>query len=184
MNGAVGRDILGDAGVPLGHGEVTNVDELVDAATSAEEDLGAQEAVAGDHDIVGEDVVIADFDIVGEVGMGHEEVAVANDSVAVCLGAAVDGDVFAEGVSMANEDPGLSGGIEGEILGKPADDGTVIDDVVFTHGDATANFGLGSDAAAGADGDVFLDDGERSDFDVRGEVGGFCDEGLWVDFWH
>jgi len=102
MNSAIGRNVLGDARVALGHREVADVDELVDAGASAEEDFGAQEAVAGDHDIVGEDVVIPDYDVVSEVGNGHEEIAIADAGVAARPGAAVDRDVFAEGVIIAD----------------------------------------------------------------------------------
>lgn len=61
-------------------------------------------AVTCDHDIVGENVVIADLDIMGEVCDGHEKIAVADDGVVFRLGAAVDGDVFTEGISISNDD--------------------------------------------------------------------------------
>ena len=138
----------------------------------------------GDHDIIGEDVVVADFDIVGEVNYGHEEISIPEDGVPSRLSAAVNGDVFAESIPVADGNTGFGFRIEAEILRKTSDDRTVFDDVVFAHDDTAADFGQGSDAATGAEDDVVLNDRKGTDFDVLGQNGTVCDEGLGMDVRH
>ena len=142
MGGAVGRDILANTRVSLGHGEIANVDELVKPGATAKENLGAKVAMAGNHDVIGEDVVVPDFDVMGEVGDGHDEVAVADDGVAAWPGAAVNGDVFADGVAVSNENTGFGGGVKAEILWQAANDRAVFDSVVCAHDDTSADFGV------------------------------------------
>ena len=52
---------------------------------------------SGEGDAVGHDDVIADVHVVGDVGVGHEQVVAADDGEqSSALGAAMDGDEFAE----------------------------------------------------------------------------------------
>ena len=130
VDDAVGRDVAGHAGVALHHGEVANVNELVDGGSASKEDAVAQFAMPGHHDVVRDDVVIADLDIVTEMGNGHEKIVISNDGVAPFPGAPVDGDMLAEAIAFTDENARLSGDIKTEILGSSPDDGAVTDRVV------------------------------------------------------
>ncbi|MDB6070834.1 MAG: hypothetical protein JWL81_2005, partial [Verrucomicrobiales bacterium] len=133
---AVGREVGGEGGVSLDHGEVADADELMIDGASAEEAAVADADVAGDEDGVGDDVVIPDGGVVAEVAVGHEKIVIADEGFAAGAGAAVDGDVFAEGVMISDADAAGGGGVEGEGLGISADDGAAVDGVVGAHDDA------------------------------------------------
>lgn len=158
MDDTEGGDVSSHAAVALGHREVSNADELVDAGATTEKDLVSNTNVSGDHDIVGQDVVVSNGYIVGQMRDGHEKIAVANDGVAACFRTAIDSDVFAEGVLVANEDSGFGGWGKGKVLGISTDDHAVVEDVIFPHRDAATDLRMGGNLAAGPNDDIIFDD--------------------------
>ena len=172
VNNAIGRDVTGHATVPLGHRKISHVDELVNGGATSEEDLVSDANVPGDHDIIGEDVVVPNADVVCEMGNGHEKITISNNGIATCFSATIDGNVFAEGVVVADDNSRYRRRIEREVLRVATDDGTVIDDVVLPHRNAATNLGLRADAASGTYCHSVLDDGEGTHFDVTGDGGG------------
>ena len=76
-----------------------------EAVVTAEQPAAAP--VAAQEGAVGEDAAIADAAVVGDVAAGHEEVAAADDRLEGLRRAAVDGDVLAEDVVVADDDIAL-----------------------------------------------------------------------------
>ena len=68
-----------------------------------EDDSVLDDAVAGNLRAVAEDAAVADFRVVGDVGTLHQHVVVAEDSLATGVGGAVDDDVFADDVTVADD---------------------------------------------------------------------------------
>lgn len=184
MDNTEGGNVASHAAVALGHREVSNADELVDGGATTEEDFVSNPNVSGDQDIVGENVVVSNGDIVREMRDGHEKIAVADDGVAACFGAAINSDVFAEGIVISNEDTRFDGGIKRKILRIATDDSSMVDNIVFAHGNAATDFSLGGNPATGSKNNSVFNDCEWPNFDIFCEKGGFGDESLRMNPGH
>jgi hypothetical protein len=115
-----------------------------------------------------------------DVASGHEEVIGADDGVFLDRGGAIYGDVFSEGVSVADAEAGGFAFIF-EVLRSIADDGAGMKDVVGAGMSEAGEVSVRADAAAGAEEDAVVDDGERADFDIGGEFRTRMDDGGGVD---
>ena len=97
-----------DAGAVADHGVGADAHELVHHRRAAHDDVVFDVDVPGEDDVVGEGGVVADDAVVRKVDVGHDPVAVAEDSFADVLhGAAVEGDEFADGVVVADFEGGV-----------------------------------------------------------------------------
>src|SRR5207253_5760773 len=100
------RDVLGGRRQAAEQGQPADADELVYGAVAGEVDVVLQDAVAAEQGAVGQDAAVADLAVVGDVAAGHEEVAAADARGPRLGGAAVDGDVLAEDVAVADLEAG------------------------------------------------------------------------------
>jgi len=168
-----GGDVLDDFAAAADDGVGTDAAELVDAGEAGDDDVVCDGDVAAEGGAVGEDAVVADDGVVGDVGVGKEVVVVADDG-GFGSGATVDGDVFAEGVAVANEDAGWFAGVF-EILRALADGGERVELVVGADGGVAIDDDVAVQVAAVAEGDVVVDDAVGAD----GDIG--TNDGLWRD---
>ena len=167
------RDVLDDFAAAADDGVGTDAAELVDAGEAGDDDVVGDGDVAAEGGAVGENAVVADDGVVGDVGIGEEVVVVADDG-GLGGGAAVDGDVFAEGVALADEDAGWFAGVF-EILGALADGGEGVEFVVGPDGGVSVDDDMAVQVAAVAEGDVVVDDAVGAD----GDIG--ANDGFWRD---
>ena len=108
--------------------------------------------------------------VVGDVAVGHEEVVAADPRHPRVGGAAVDGDVLAEDVAVADLHAGRLVVVL-EVLRPFAEDGAAEDLVVAAHGQRADQVGVRPEHAARPDADPALDDDEGPDLHVVGELG-------------
>lgn len=103
--------------------------------TSSQFTVISDGGVATEKRIISDGIVVAHGDIVTEVSAGSEVVMVAEGGILIEGRAAVDGDEFTQGVSIANEDAGRGEGVEREVLRVTPHDRTGPDEALATDGD-------------------------------------------------
>lgn len=136
------------------------------------DDGSAEEGTVGDFDIAGqkrvvdEGDVIADGAVVGEVNASHEVVVVAEGGRCSGAGAAVNGDVFADGIAGADPDVADDAGLEGGVLGFCADDCSITDFIVGTDRGVSGYNGMGLNLAAVPDLNVLIDNDAGTDLAI------------------
>ena len=140
----------------------------MDGAVAGQVDVVGDVAVAAEQGAVGEDAAAADHAIVGDVAVDHEEVVAADVGRPRVGRAAVDGDVLAKDVVVADLD-GCRLVVILEVLRAFAEDGAGIDDVAAAHGQGAAKGGVGAEDAVRPDGYGAFDDDVRSDDDAFAE---------------
>ena len=122
--------------------------ELMHAGEGADVGPIADGDVAGEGDAVGQDDVIADADVVGDVGVGHEQVVAADGGEqAAALGAAMDGDEFADAVAVADAGLGALAFVL-EVLRGHADGAVRKEDIVLADRGGAFQVVIGHQARA------------------------------------
>ena len=123
-----------------------------------------------EHAAVGEDATVADDGVVAEVAPSHDVIAAADDRVASRLETAVDGDVLAEDVVVADDDsPHVRR--PRDVLRRATDDCMFADFVVRPGGYAGLDHGARGDHAMVAQFDIGLHRSEGSDRHAHAEPG-------------
>src|SRR5439155_17821319 len=112
--------------------------------------------MTADQGAGGQYASVADFAVVCHVRVDHEEVVAADARRPGLRGAAVDGDVLAEDVVIADLDAG-GFAVVLEVLRAFAQDRAGVDDVAAAHFERATDGDLGPQDAGGADGDRPLD---------------------------
>ena len=173
-----GRHVLGQAGVHADKGVRADLAELVDAGETGQDGPVSHFDVAGQLGVVREDGVAADLAIVRQVDVGAHPVVVAQAGDALVLrGAGVEGAEFADGVAVADFQPGRlrrptscpAAGRRSRRTGKTCcPRRCVVWPSMTTCGPTTVR---------GADDDVRADDGIRPHFDGGVELRAGIDDG-------
>jgi hypothetical protein len=126
--------------------------------------------MAGELAGVREDRLVADLAVVREMHVGHHPVVVTQPRHAdVERGAAIDGDVLADGVVVADLDARRLVGVL-LVLRRRADGGEVPDAVAATDARMSVDDDVRADPGALAHLDVLADDRVRADFHVLGKA--------------
>ena len=143
--------------------------ELVDQGETAEDDPVVDGHVAGQRRGVGENRVVADHAIMGDVHVGHQPVVVADAGhPAAFLGAAIEGDEFADHVAVANLQARLFT-VEFLVLRRRAERGELPDPVVAADPGRPVDDHVRPDRRAIADFHILADDAESADADVAAD---------------
>src|ERR1019366_6951941 len=101
--GGVRQYVLNHHAVRSHEGVAADAAELMDADERAYVGPIADGDVTGERDAVGHDHVVADAYVVGDVGVSHQQVVAADrGDQSPALGAAMNGDEFADAVAMAD----------------------------------------------------------------------------------
>ena len=102
-----GQNILGDGGATAYVGMLPDTAELVHRAERTDTGIVLHRDVAGQGGAIGQDAMVADGAVVTDVGVGHDQAVAANaGSATASLRSAGDGDVFADGVVIADLERG------------------------------------------------------------------------------
>ncbi len=145
--------------------------ELVHARHAAQDCPIAHFHVAGDLRVAGEHRVVADAAIVRDVHVGHDPVVIADGRDADILrGAGMDRGEFADGVAVADDEPGRLVAIL-HILRPPAHRREVADLVVAAQRGVALDHGMVADARPRIDAHIRADHGKGADLDIRGQFG-------------
>lgn len=142
---------------------------------AADEGAVADFDVPAEHATIREDYLIAEYTVVRNVRARHEQAVRPNNRVGTSLRSAVHGDVFAEDRAVADAHTGKNGAIKGKVLWVATDDSEVIDADLPTEAGPRLDDGVRSNDATRAYLDASLNNGERPDRDVRGELGSGMD---------
>ena len=138
--------------------------------------------VAREQAVVRDDRAVADANVMAEVRADHHEVAVADNGGRAFLRAAMDRDVLAKGVAVADADFTAHRLVVGEVLRRRADHGSVADDIACAHYHAAREHGVAENAAAVANDDLRPDECVGTDLDFRAKHGAILDDGGGMNF--
>ncbi len=182
IGGNEGGDVFVEAGAPGDHGAAADAHELVEDTAAAEHGTFSDINVAGEKAVVGDDDVVGQGHVMSQVGADHEKAIASDGSGGAFFGAAMDGDVFAKAVAVADADFAVDSRRVCKILRCRADNAAVADEITFAHGDVFFDDRVGLHDATRTNGHVIADDGVRADLDIVAENGGRRDNRGGVDF--
>lgn len=131
---------------------------------------GVDSDIAGYLDSVAKDVGAYDVAVMSDVCFGHDEASVTDACTAFFGDTAVDDDLFADGVVVADVAVCLLA-FPTEVLGVGTDDGSLVYFIVFAHTSAADDAGIGHDGASVADDNVFIDVRKGMDGDAFADFG-------------
>ena len=100
------RQVEAHPGAALHHGHRADAAKLVYHGVAGDEGTIADHYVAGDQHAIGQDDFVADDGVVADMAVGHKKILRADPRVFAGRVGAVNGDVFAEEVSVADDEPG------------------------------------------------------------------------------
>ena len=169
---AEGRDIHGDDRQAGDHRELTDAVELMDDAATGDDGFGVDVRVSGAARVVDEDDIVTDDRVMTNVGVDHQEDAVADDGGDVGFGRGVDGRVFADEAMLSDFD--ATGGhaeLELKILGGKAQAGVGVHSCARADFCGTVDADVADEVDASAERAVAADDAVRADDDVVSENG-------------
>ena len=165
VEGDEGRDVADDAGEAADHRHAADAAELMDGDAAPEVGALTDFDVAAEHRAVGKDDVVVDDAVVGGVGIHHEQAAIADASGVASVERAVDRDVFAKDVAVA--DFGGAGVFRHvNMLRHAADHGAFEDQIVAAKDGTRLNGDAAGEVTAVAEDDAGFDDAEGTDPNV------------------
>ncbi len=168
------RHVRADAATAFDENEFADAAFLVDNSVRRKYGAFVDYSVAGYGDAVAEDAFAHDVRVVAYMAVCHDEASVADACTALAGDAAVDYDMFADDVIVADIAICLLA-FPSEILRVGAYDCTLVDFVAAAHARASDDACIGHDLAVVADLDVGVDIGESVNGDVVAEFGARVD---------
>ena len=177
---SVGGEVFGDAGAALHEGEGADADELVDEAVAGDEGAVIDAGVAAEQCAICNDDPVADMRVVADMGVRHEEVVVAQAGLFGGIAGAMDCDVFADGVLLADGEGGGCAVVFEVLRGFAKDRSSEYLIGRADRGEA-GDVDVGADAGVSADLDVLIDDGVGSDVNAGVKLGFGMDDSGGVD---
>src|SRR6478672_11968777 len=155
--------------------------ELMHADEAAEDDVVADLDMPGERRIVRKHAVAADLAVVRDVHVGQQPVVVADSRRATAVvGAAADGDEFADRVAVADHEVGPFTG-EFLVLRIATDGREAMDPVVAADRRWTGDAAMRADLSPVRDAHVGPDDAEGADADAMADVRAGIDHGAGMD---
>ena len=149
------------------------------------EDTVFDKYMAGQECAAGKGTMIADGDIMGDMGIGHDEVVIADSGRPIVRSCAMNGDAFANQIALADYDAcACLLGIPGNILRGETKTGIGIEAIAFTQGQRAIQPDVAKEATSGADRDRAGEDAAGADFDIIFEVDIALKDGSGVDLGH
>ena len=124
--------------------------------------------MAAQQGVIGQRAMIGHMTVVRDVRAGHEVVAVADDGSSRFGRSAMDRDVLAEDVAVADFDAGRFIAVL-QVLRLLADDGVAVNLVVLAHRERPDQVRPRADREAGPESDLTLQNGKSPDGDIRGQ---------------
>ena len=170
------RQVEAHAGAALHHRHRADPAELVHDSVAREERAVANDRVAADECAVGEDRPVADDRVVADVAVCHEHVFRADPRVLLERVGAVNGDVFAKGVAVADDQAGWFT-VVFHVLRCVADDAAGVETVAAADRCVAGEVRVRPDHAVGSERDGFVDDGVRADLGAVVNLRVFVDDG-------
>ncbi len=143
--------------------------ELVHHRESAEDRMIADMHVPCELRIIGENRVMTDLAVMGKVHIRHDPVVVTDSGdTDILRGTAIQGAELADGVVVADFQPGRLAGIF-FVLRRRADGTKLVNHIARADPGVLADHHMRADACGSADFDICADDGIRTDRDIGGQ---------------
>ena len=143
LGGAIVRDVLAEAAIPLNNTKIADAEELVKHSSAADEGVVADVDVTRQQRCVGEDVLVPEDHIVGQVAACHQEIAISDAGGTSRLASTVDRHVLADGVLRPKNYLAVSLRVKTKVLGLATDDRGAADDGASAHGHLPDELGMG-----------------------------------------
>tara|TARA_B100000470_G_scaffold161004_1_gene126230 strand:+ start:1852 stop:2319 length:468 start_codon:yes stop_codon:yes gene_type:complete len=136
--------------------------------------------MATKEDIVGHGDSIAKYTVMGDMAAGHQQVPVSNDRVSAAVaGTQVNGHAFANGISIANENPGVFT-LKFLILGVGANDRAGVDLIALPKDGVCQERYIIVKLAVVPNAAIWPYIGEGADFDIGPDFSRRMDDGIFT----
>lgn len=176
-----GADILHDTGHAADHAALPDFHELVDARHAADDRVVFDRDVARDAGEAGNDDAVSQIAVVRDMDVGLQHVVRTDAGFAVFARRAVDGAIFADEVSVTDDDGRVFARVF-EVLRVFPDDSTGINMVLAPHADVFRDDCMRTDDGAFADFTMGTNDRVGTNDDIFVKNGGGIDHGRGMDF--
>lgn len=177
------RDVLDDFAAAADDGHGADAAKLMHGGNASDDGAVFHGDVASKGSDVGHHNVIAELAIVRDVGVGEEVIVRTNYSSITVVGGAVDGDVFAKGVVVADAGVGGATGMF-EVLRLEANAGEGVDCVGFAQLGVAGDDDVGMKSATLAKCDIRANDTVGTNVATFGDPGTLFDDGGGVYLAH
>ena len=147
---------------------------------AGEERPVADHYVAGDQHAIGQDGLVADDGVVADVAVRHEKIFRSDPRVLVGRVGAVNGDVFTEEVSVADDEPGRLAAVL-QVLRRVANHAAGVEAVLRADRGVAGEVNVRAKLAPRADRDVFVDNRVRADSHALVQLCAGVNDGSGVD---
>ena len=158
----VGRNILTGACTTLEHDVSAYVEELVEQAGGRDDGAVVDDNLSGKFCRVTDDTTVAYHAVVSDVHILHQQIAVTYDGLALRCSTSTDGDIFANGVVVANL-TGCLFALELQVLWLCRDAGTRKDLVIVTQTRSEVERDVIQQLVVVANDDILVNYAERTD---------------------
>ena len=152
----VGGHVTADTAAAFDEYPFADIGVFVYDGAGREYGAGVDGDVSGHFDAVAQHAGAYDVAVVSDVSLGHNEAPVAYTCTAFFGDTAVDDDLFADDIVVAYVAVSFLA-LPTEVLGVGADDGTLVDFVVFAHASTADDACIRHNGASVADDNVFVD---------------------------
>ncbi len=180
----VGRDVLADGGAHAGEGVGADPAVLVHQGVAGQDRPVVHVDMPRQRRVVHQDAMVADHAVMADVGIGHDQVVVANGGFrAVLDGSAMDGHALADHVVVTDHQARRLALVL-QVGGILADAGELEDAVVLADLRGALEHHVGTDHRPFTDLHFRPDDGPRAHLDVGRQPGARVDDGARIDQTH
>ena len=174
------RQVEAHPGAALHHGHRADAAKLVYHGVAGDEGTIADHYVAGDQHAIGQDDFVADDGVMADMAVGHKKILRADLRVFAGRVGAVNGDVFAEAVSVADDEPGRFAVVL-QILRRVANHAAGVEAVLRADRGVAGEVHMRGKLASRADRDVFVDNRVRADSHALVQLCAGVNNGSGVD---
>jgi hypothetical protein len=174
-------NIQSDAGHAADEGMGANSTELMDRREASDDRVIFNQNMPSQRRRIGKDDLVSNLTIMGYMGIGHEEVPMANDGLSTSWRcSSIQGHKFPDDVVIPHQEKRLFSFV-GEGLWRLPNGGKLEDLTLLTHLGPFPDDDMGSNPSSCADRDSPLNDGIGADFNLVADVGLGIDDGSRMD---
>ena len=174
-------NIQSDAGHAADEGMGANSTELVNRREASDDRVILNHDMASQRRRIGEDDLVSNLTIMGHMGIGHEEVSMANHGLSAtrCC-SSIQGHKFPDDVVIAHQKKRLFS-LVGKGLRRFPNGGKLEDLTLLAHLGSFPDDDMGANPGSWADRDSLLDEGIGANFNLVADVGLGIDDGSGMD---
>ena len=174
-------NVQSDAGHAADEGMGANSTELVNRREAPDDRVIFNRDMPSQRRRIGEDDLVSNLTIMGHMGIGHEEVPMANHGLsATRYCSSIQGHKFPDDVVIAHQKKRLFS-LVGKGLRRFPNGGKLEDLTLLAHLGSFPDDDMGANPGSWADRDSLLDEGIGANFNLVADVGLGIDDGSGMD---